>query len=560
MGRGARQLGSSLRALAIDFENRDLALLGIARIGTSYVNWSFTIALAVYGFDAHGAVGVGVIALVRLLPGAIASPIGGLLGDRYSRRAVLVGSSLAMTVVLVGATVAAGANAPANVVFVFPALFAIALSGYGPAESALFPVLARTPQELSASNVSHSAMENGGNLLAAIATGILLATTSTDVAFGVAAAVSAAMTAVLFLLRPDSRPEYEDEEGEIAGAFGEIRLGLRSLWAHPALRLASATLVLLLFFEGFAEVAVVLMALELLHLEEGAVGFLNASWGIGALVGGAGLAVMLDRGRLVVAIAGGSLVLGAATMLPGIWPEPATAYLGWFALGIGFTFVEVAAKTLMQRLGDDETMGRVLSVLESGGLAAMGLGTVGAVVLVELLGERGMLIALGAVMPAFVLACWTRLRSHEIGAPVAEEHYMLLRGNSIFAPLPMATLERLSHDLSPVEMPAGEDVIVQGETGDRFYVIEEGEVEVFENGAFRRNEGPGESFGEIALLHEVPRTATVRTTKETRLLMLEQDQFLLAVTGHRRSHQVAHGVVDSRWPGAEETAAPSRES
>jgi len=125
----------------------------------------------------------------------------------------------------------------------------------------------------------------------------------------------------------------------------------------------------------------------------------------------------------------------------------------------------------------------------------------------------------------------------------------LLRENSIFAPLPVATVERLSHDLDPVEVPAGEEVIVQGEIGDRFFLIEQGEVEVFENGVFRRNEGPGESFGEIALLRDVPRTATVRTTVQTRLLVLERDQFLLAVGGHRRSHQVAHTVIDDRWPG-----------
>jgi hypothetical protein len=280
-------------------------------------------------------------------------------------------------------------------------------------------------------------------------------------------------------------------------------------------------------------------------------------WGIGAVIGALALAMLFDRGRLVLAIAGGSVLVGVATMLPGIAPNSAAAYCGWFAIGVGFVFVEVAAKTLMQRLGSDETFGRVIGALESGRQAAMALGSIGTVLLVELLHVRGALIALGALLPFFVLIWWTRLRAYEVGAPVAEEHYRLLRGNSIFQPLPLATLERLSHDLVPVDVPAGQDVIVQGEIGDRFFLIEEGQVEVFEDGAFRRNEGPGESFGEIALLHDVPRTATVRTTKETRLLALDRDQFLLAVTGHRRSHQLAHAVIDERWPGESAPAAVS---
>ena len=101
-------------------------------------------------------------------------------------------------------------------------------------------------------------------------------------------------------------------------------------------------------------------------------------------------------------------------------------------------------------------------------------------------------------------------------------------------------------------------MIVQGEHGDRFFLIESGQVEVFENGEFRRNEGPGESFGEIALLHDVPRTATVRTTEPTRLLALEREQFLAAVTGHRRSHQLAGDLVDDRW-ASREMPAPTAE-
>jgi MFS family permease len=553
MESATQKLRLVLHALIIDFENRDLGRLGIARIGVAFANWSFAIALGVYGFEAHGVVGVGLVATSRLLPGALASPFAGLVADRYPRHLVMIFSSLAMAAVLACAAMAATLDASAAVVFVLAALFAISFSGYIPAEAAMFPLLARTPQELSASNVNHAAMENVGFMLAAVVSGLLLTAISPGFVFSVAATVTVLVTVALLTVKKDSRPEYEDEE-EISGVIRDVTVGLRTIAAHPAVRLSALLLVALFLFEGFADVILVVVALELLHLAQGSVGFLNASWGFGALVGGAGLALLLDRGRLVPAIAGGSLVLGVATMLPGVWPSQVNSYLAWFGIGIGFTFVEVAARTLMQRLGSDETMGRVISSLESGRLAAMALGSIGAIALIELLHPRGALIALGALMPVFVLVCWTRLRAYEIGAPVAEVPYRLLRENSIFAPLPVATVERLSHDLAPVEFPAERDVIIQGERGDLFFLIEKGEVEVFEDGKFRRNEGPGESFGEIALLHDVPRTATVRTTAPTRLLALERDQFLLAVTGHRRSRQIAGTVVDDRWTGQELTA------
>ncbi len=547
-------LRTSVGALAIDFTNRDLGILGIATVLMAFATWCFTIALGVYGFEAHGAVGVGLVALVRFLPGALASPLAGLLIDRHPRRAVMLASSLACAGVLAGASVAAALDAPTAVVFCFPALFAIASCGYGPAHSALTPVLAHTPQQLSASNVSHSAMENAGFVMAALGTGVLLGLTSPGFVFGVATVSAALVFVFVTQVRRDRRPAYGEDADELSGALREVTVGLRTLVDHPALRLATATLIALFLFRGFADVLVVVMALELLGLGQGSVGFLNATAGIGALVGAMALAMLLDRGRLVIAIACGSLLLAAATVLPAIAPQRAPAYFGWFYVGIGFVFVEVAAKTLMQRLGSDETLGRVIGTLEAGRLAAMALGSVGAVALVEILDVRGALLALGALMPLFVLLGWARLRAYEVGAPVAEGPFRRLRQDPIFAPLPVATLERLSHDLVPIELPAGRDVIVQGEDGDRFFIIDEGEVEVFEDGAFRRTEGAGESFGEIALLHDVARTATVRTTVPTRLLALEREQFLFGVTGHRRSHQLARTVVDSRW-GAPDAAA-----
>jgi hypothetical protein len=520
----------------------------LAWAGMSFSIWAFAIALGVYAFDVAGPAAVGIAGLVRLLPGALASPFAGLLGDRHSRRNVLVGSTIATAAVLGAAAAAAALGAPAAVVFALAGGFTIASSPYVPAEGALWPLVARTPQELCAANVAYSVMDNAGFLVGAILTGVLLTATTPQVVFGLAA-VAAALTALLLAgVRRDERPAYR-EEAELPGVVRETALGFRALLANPGLRLVGAALVVLVFFEGTADVLVVVLALDMLNIGEGGVGYLNAAWGIGALAGSAVPALLLHRGKLAAGLLAGSLTAGVAAVLPGAWPVALAAYVGWFGIGIGYTTIEVAARTLLQRLGSDEVLARVLGTLETSRLAAMAIGSIAASALVALFGTRGALLALGAMLPLFALLRWAPLRALEVGAPIAARPYELLRASSIFAPLPVDTLERLSQDLVAVEAAAGDQIITQGERGDRFYLIDAGEVEVFEDGVQRRREGPGEYFGEIALLRDVPRTATVRASSRTRLMALDREQFISAVTGHVRSREAADAIVDSRLGG-----------
>jgi len=390
-------------------------------------------------------------------------------------------------------------------------------------------------------------VDNAGFLAAALCTGILLSTATPQAVFVLAAGAGVLTAAILATLRRDERPSYGAEE-DAAGVLHQTALGLRALMADSRIRLVGLMLTALVLIEGTLDVMMVVVALDLLGLGQGSVGWINAAWGVGALVAGTALAVLLDRGNLAAGLAVGSLVMGAAISFPGIWPVVFAAFLGFFMVGFGYTFVEVAARTLLQRLGSDETLARVIGFLETSRLLAMAVGSIVAPGLVALLGVRGALIAIGAFLPLVALLRWRALRGFEIGAPVDERHYELLRGSPIFAPLPVDRLEGVSRSLVEVEAGAGQEVITQGDQGDRFYFIDEGEVEVVEDGAFRRNEGPGESFGEIALLRDVPRTATVKATRATRLLALDRESFLETVTGHVRSHERARAVAEDRRP------------
>jgi Major Facilitator Superfamily/Cyclic nucleotide-binding domain len=549
IGQAARQLTASLRAVASVFANPEVRNLQLAWGASSFAVWSFAIALGVYAFDVGGPTAVGVAAMVRLLPAAFVSPVAGLLGDRHSRRLILVGSA-ALTALAMGCAAAAvAADASEGVVFAFAGLVTIATSPYIPAEGALLPAVARSPQELSASNVAHSAMDNLGFLAAGLVSGLMLATTSPEAVFIVSGLVSLMAAVVLFGLHRDERPSYAPEV-RTWGALRETGRGLAILVADRKLRLVGALRTLLVFFEGAADVLVVIVALDLLGLSDGSVGYLNASWGIGALLAAALLAVLLARHRLAAGLVGGSLLAGGALMLPAVWVVPVAAYIAWAGLGMGYEFVDVASRTLLQRLGSDEVLARVLGTLETLRFTAMAAGSIAAPALVSLFGIKGALLAMGAVLPLFALLRWAALRRFEIGSPVDEAHFGLLRANPIFAPLPVDALERLSRDLSPLDVVRGEEIITQGDSGDRFYVIERGEVEVIENGVFRRRESTGESFGEIALLHDVTRTASVRATTRTTVLALDREHFLAAVTGHRRSHEAAASIATERLPTA----------
>jgi MFS family permease len=208
--------------------------------------------------------------------------------------------------------------------------------------------------------------------------------------------------------------------------------------------------------------------------------------------------------------------------------------------GIGNSIVDVAAFTLLQRTVPNEVLGRVFGALEGILFGAITVGTIAAPGLIDLLGARTSIIAVGAVLPALTLLTWPRLRRIDTTA-MAPATVELLRGVEIFTTLPPATLERLARSLTEVNVPAGTTIIRKGEAGDRFYVVEDGLAEI-EGNTF----GPGSSFGEIALLRDVPRTATVTAQTDVILQALERDEFLPAVTASEPSRAVAEALISRR--------------
>jgi CRP-like cAMP-binding protein len=535
------RFGDAARSFSRVFKNPNIRRLEGAWAVSIITYWAYGIALAVFAYEEGGAAAVGLVGLVRFIPSAIASPFTAMLADRYRRQIVIVVAELLRASFVALTVVVLVLDGPFALVLVLSTLVAIVNSAEGPAESALLPTLAETPRELTAANVVSSTIESLGIFGGPAIGGLLLAATSAEVVFAAAAVAFTLSAFLVSRVRVEGKQERPEQTG---GAIREFTAGFVTLAREPGLRVLVGLLAAQTLVAGALNVLIVVSALRLLDLGEEGVGFLNSAVGIGGLVGAVVSAALIGR-RLTSNFLVGILLWGLPIALIGVFPEPVPALIFLALVGLGNTLVDVSAFTLLQRAVPDEVLARVFGAVQALWVGAIGIGAIIAPLLIAALDIRGALIVTGAMLP--ILATLLRRRLSPLDeVPIPERELELLRGIEIFKPLPPPVLESLAHALVLVPVEAGREVFREGELGDRFYIVADGEVEIVQDGQVVNLEGPGEFFGEISLLRDVPRTATVRARTEVELRALERDEFIGAVTGHAASAEAADSVVATR--------------
>jgi MFS family permease len=543
-------LAESGRAFQEVFRNQGLRRIELAWAASILGTWAYGIAVVVYAYEQGGATAVGVVGLARWLAAAVASPFAALLGDRYDRRWVMVASDLARAGLIAGAAVAVFLDAPPIVIYVIAGLVGVAATAFRPAEAALVPSLARTAEELTAANVASSTIESVGIFGGPAIGGLLLAVSGPGVVFAVTACAllwSAFLVAGVHPVEAKSAVEPEAAvEPESVSVVDELLAGFRTIGRERRLRLLVGLFSAQTFVDGMLNVLIVVIALKVLDTGQAGVGFLNSAIGIGGLLGAVVAAALVARKRQAADFGIGIFIWGIPIALVAVWPNQVFVLVLLAVVGIGNTIVDVSGMTLLQRAAPDEVLARVFGVLESILLLTAGLGALAAPLLLNWLGTRGALIVAGALLPLIVVPAWPRLNAIDQAAKVPVERLEVLRANPIFAPLPPGTLEQLADALEEVDAAAGEEIVRQGEPGDRFYLIKSGALDVQIDGKLVQTLEPGDSFGEIALLRDLPRTATVKARTEAALYALDQRQFLAAVTGFGPSLSAAEGVIGMR--------------
>ena len=533
-----RVLASSLLTAARNDQIRNVQL---AWAGAIAAEWAHFVALGVYAYAHGGASAVGIAGLVRLLPAAIVAPFAASLGDRFPRERFILATALLGAAAL-GASAASVAAGNKVLVFAFAAVVGLSSTLFRAALQALLPSLAHTPEELIASNGATSTMEGLGTLAGPLLGGLLVTLSGAAAAFATAAGLMLVAAVLVARVHVEGRAPRE-AGGAGASVRQMLAAGFVTVAHAPRPRLLIGLGVAQSFVRGCLNVLIVVAAFQLLGGGAAEVGYLTAAIGVGGMIGALG-AMTLGSRRLAV-VFGLALVfwgLPIALLAPSAYLPAAIVLLA--IVGVANSVEDVAIITLLQRTVPEELLTRVLAVLWGLAMGAVAIGSLVAPAVVNALGAHAAFVAVGLILPVLTLATYRRLVAID-RAVVPREELDLIDKVPMFGPLSLAAKERLAASLAPLSVAPGQSVIEAGEIGDRFYVVAEGELDV-DAGNVHTTAAAGDYFGEIALLRDVPRTATVTARTKSLVYALPRAAFLAAVTSHSAALAAGQEVADTR--------------
>ncbi len=529
------------RALMENLRSRDLRRVQLS-FGAAWTSeWALTVGLAIVAFRDGGAGAVGAVALLRLLPGAIAGPFLATIADRMRRERVVAAIGLVRAAAIGLMALLLALDLPTAGVYALAVVSTIAGTPFRAAHSALLPSLCATPDELTSASVVRGMLDSLSTLVGPLIAAVLLTVGAPATVFA-AAALASLWSAMLVVHLAYEAPEAARASTR-RSILAEVREGARALAEHRDLALLMGLGVSQTFTRGCLNVFTVVMAIELLDMGEAGAGVLSAAVGAGAVVGSIGASLLIGSRRLGAWFGVSIALWGIPLVLIGAYPAQVAALALLAVVGLANATLDVSGFSVMARLAPNEVLARVYGIFEALIALTTGLGSILTPALIDALGIRAALVVLGAVCPLLAALAWLRLRALDRSMQRRDEELGHLTAVAMLAPLPMPVMDHLARNLVRSHVAPGEAVFNQGDVGDRFYLIAGGEAEVVGDGAVIHTLRSGDSFGEIALLRDVPRTTGVRARTALDLYALERDVFVPAVGGYRAAAAAADGVV-----------------
>jgi len=418
---------------------------------------------------------------------------------------------------------------PSLWLYLLAAVGAVAGAPVRPAAATLMPGLARSPGELVAANMAWGTGEGLGTFAGPFLAGLLIAAGQLPLA---AAVVGVAFLATVVIA---SGLRFEHATDAAGGGRQQRGMGLvagiRAVTRRPVLRWSMFGVYGQVVTRGLLNPLTVVASIELLGMGEAGVGLLSAAVGLGGFLGAVFAVSLTSSNRLVRSACAALAYWGAPIAAIGLFANPAVALGAMAVTGVANAVYDVAIITIFQRGSTNQERAPVFSVFE--GVAGLGLvtGSLLAPVLLGAFGTRGALAITGAILPIVAVIIYGRIGATDRVSVVDEEVVRLARGVDVFAQLPLTALERLVAGMTRVAAAQGDVLVREGEPGDTFVIVAAGAVEVTVGGAAMDRLGPGEGFGEIALLRRSPRTATVTALTDVTGYAVDAATFACAVSG-----------------------------
>jgi len=533
--------------------NPDLRRLETGRVWSVAAEAIATVGLGLYAFRTHGVSAVALVVAIQVLPGALTAPVLATLSDRLRRERVMCAAEATRAVAVAGVAVVTRAHGPTFIVYLLAAVLAVASSAFYPARRSLVPLLVRTPKQLTSTNVASVTLQSVGLIAGPALAAIVLAATGRVSWLFVVAAIG-------FIASGISAARISRTDAvrlPIARTVG-LRAALSGFAAaarDPATRLLLSLFVVKNLGRGALNLLVIAVPLQLLNLQNASVALLSAALGVGGLAAGM-IGGLLQRPRLGRAMVTGLLLWGLPLLAVALHPTVGVAVVCMVVLGLGNALVDASGYTLLVRTVRDDVLARVYGVHEALRALAISVGSIGAAALITQFGVRTALVGAGLVVCASSLVALTRLLRVDRTAVVPAAELAALRRTPIFAHLLPVTMERLARCAARVDVKTGTDVVREGDPGEAMYVIASGTADVVSAGRTVRTLSVGDYFGEIALLQDVPRTATVRAASPLTLYAIDREEFVVAACGHPLSSAVAVQSTHHRLRELEQLRGP----
>jgi predicted MFS family arabinose efflux permease len=531
-------------AVARVLANHRLRRMELAFFAFGVSEYGIWVAVLVYAFERGGATRAAVIAVVQLLPAALVAPLAARFADRRGPGRVLVFGYAIQAVILALTSTALLLDVPSAVVYAGAVVSASAITLIRPAQSALVPSLVSGPADLTAANAVGGWVEGLGVLVGPALSGVMIGIDGPGAALALfGAAMAAGALLVVPLGREGGRGDGEEGVADIVDEAGGV---LRTLRGQPGLSVLLCLVGVQFIAIGALDVLEVVLAVDVLGMGPAGAGYLGAAYGAGGMVGAAGAFGLIGRHRMTGAIMAAAAVFGATFAALGLWAAVVVALGLLCAVGASHAVMDVATRTVLHRAVAPPFRGRVFGLQEGLSMFGLAVGSIMVPPLVHAGGAEAATATMGGLLVAVTLIGTPAVVGIERGTPVPSAELAALGRSALFEMLAAPVLEDLARALTPHAPAAGEVVVREGDPGRLFYLVGSGELDVSVGGRYMKTLGPGDGFGEIALLRDGTRTATVTARGPVRLFALEREPFLEAVTGSPQAHLAAEELVADR--------------